>query len=388
MENFIFKNETVIIFGKDTQKDVGKILKKYTKKILLHYGGGSIKKSGLYDQVIGSLAGNGIDYEELGGVEPNPRLSLVKKGSDICKKKGIDFILAVGGGSVIDSAKAIALSVPYEGQSMWDFLVTDKKPQKALGIGVILTIPAAGSEASDVTVITKDEGMIKRGYHHEMIRPRFAVLNPELTFTLPIPQIAYGASDILSHVMERYFTRTKFVDLTDRLCEATMKTVLENAPLIFEDPEDYNPRAELMWASTIAHNGILDTGRTGDWASHKLAHELSSMYGIAHGATLSVIFPAWIRYVYKEDLDLFYKFAVRVFGVDACFGSREYIIEKGINSLIDFYNSLDLPTSLSALEIGDDRFEEMAEKTQLFGPIGRFKKLDKKDVIKIYEIAR
>ena len=387
MDNFIYQNSTRIIFGRKTQKQVGEQVKEFTDRILLHYGGGSIKKFGLYTEVIASLKKENIKIFELGGVKPNPRLELVNEGSRLCKEKNIDFILAVGGGSVIDSAKAISISAPYEGESMWDFIRGTAKPGRALPIGVILTIPAAGSESSNITVITNEDGMVKKGYHNDILRPRFAILNPELTFTLPLYQMACGAADIMSHVMERYFTRSKYVDLTDRLCEATLKTVIENAPLVMKDPEDYNPRAELMWAGTIAHNDLLSTGRTGDWGSHKIAHELSSMYGVAHGASLSVVFPAWMKYVYKNDVEKFYQFSVRVLDIDPCFGSREDITLKGIEKLQDFFKGLELPVTLSDLSIGKDKFEEMAGKAMQFGPIGKYVELEKEDVRKIYDLS-
>ena len=252
----------------------------------------------------------------------------------------------MGGGSVIDSAKAIALNVPYDGESMWDFVIKKARPSSALPVGAVLTIPAAGSESSDVAVITNDEGMLKWGYHNELIYPVFAIINPELTFTLPVEQLASGAADIMAHVMERYFTRVKNVDLTDRLCEAVMKTVIDNAPLAIKDPKDYNPRAELMWASTLAHNNLLNTGRIGDWGCHKLAHELSTYCGVPHGAALAILFPAWMRYVYKVDMEIFYRFAVRVFDVDPGSGDRESIVLEGIERLISFSKSLGLPTHL------------------------------------------
>ena len=270
---------------------------------------------------------------------------------------------------------------------MWDFVKGVSKPLKVLPIGVILTIPAAGSEASNVTVITNEDGMVKKGYHNDIIRPKFAILNPELTFTLPLYQIACGAADIMSHVMERYFTSNKYVDLTDRLCEATLKTVIENAPLAMENPRDYNPRAELMWASTIAHNDFLSTGRTGDWGSHKIAHELSSMYDIAHGSSLAIIFPAWMKHVYKNDMKRFYQFSVRVFDIDPCFGTMEDIIMRGIEKLQDFFKRLELPLTLKDLSIGKDKFEEMAGKVMGFGPIGQFVELKKEDIVKIYELS-
>ena len=367
MENFIYQNQTKIIFGRKTHDQAGKYAGGFAGSLLLHYGEGSIKRSGLYDEVINSLEKENIKIFELGGVRPDPRLGLVNEGSRLCKENNIDFILAVGGGSVIDSAKAISISAPYEGESMWDFIIGKAKPEKALPVGVILTIPAAGSESSNVAVIINEDGMVKRGYHNDILRPRFAILNPELTFTLPLFQMACGAADIMAHVMERYFTINKYVDLTDRLCEATLKTVIENAPLIMKDPDDYNPRAELMWAGTIAHGDLLSTGRIGDWGSHKIAHELGSMYGATHGAALAVIFPAWMKHVYKNDIERFYQFSVRVFDIDPCFGSRENIIKD--------------------MNIGKDKFGEMADKAVRLGPIGKYIELSKKDIEKIYGLA-
>jgi alcohol dehydrogenase len=387
MENFVFENPTRIIFGKDTHKVVGKEVKKYSDRILLHYGMGSIKKSGLYDRIIQSLKKEKIEFFELGGVKPNPGLDLTIKGSGICRKEGIDFILAAGGGSVIDSAKAIALNVPYKGGNMWDFVTGRAVPVTALPVGVILTIPASGSESSDAAVITNEDRMIKKGYHSDLIRPVFAILNPELAFTLPDQQLASGAADIMAHVMERYFTRTKNTDLTDRLCEAAMRTVMENAPLALKYRRDYNATAELMWAGNLAHNGLLSTGRTGDWGSHKIGHELSTCYGVPHGSSLSIVFPAWIKYVYNRDIDMFYKFSVRVFDVDPCFGTPEDVINKGIERLVSFYRKLGLPTSLGEIGAGKEKFEEMAEKATLYGPIGNYIRLEMQDVINIYNLA-
>jgi len=387
MENFIFKNPTKIIFGRDTYKDIGKEVKKYSSRILFHYGMGSIKKSGLYDEIIESLEKEGIEIFELGGAKPDPGLKMTIEGSKICRENDIDFILAVGGGSVIDSAKAIALNVPYNGENMWDFLTGKAKPASALPIGVVLTMPAAGSESSDVTVITNEEGMIKRGYHHELIRPVFAILDPGLTFTLKKKQLSYGAADMMSHVMERYFTSTKNVDLTDRLCEAALKTIMENILLALDNPQDYNPRAELMWAGNLAHNDILSTGRIGDWGPHKIAHELSTFCGMAHGGAIAIVFPAWMKYVYKKDIDTFYKFAVRVFDVDPCFGTRKSIALKGIERLISFFKSIGLEMSLKDIGAGEEGFDEMAEKAMLFGPIGKYMELNKQDIVNIYKIA-
>jgi len=387
LEDFIFENPTRIIFGKGTYKDTGKEVSRYSKRVLFHYGMGSIKRSGLYEKITSSLQEYGIEVFELAGAHPDPRLSLTIEGARICRAKNIDFILAVGGGSVIDSAKAIALNVPYGGESMWDFVTGKARPCRALPVGAVPTIPAAGSESSDVAVITRDDGLIKRGYHHKLIYPVFAILDPQLTFTLPPEQLASGAADIMAHVMERYFTRVKNVDLTSGLCEAVMKTVINNAPLALKDPKDYVPRAELMWASTLAHNNLLDTGRIGDWGSHKLAHELSTYCGVPHGAALAVIFPAWMKYVYKADAHIFRRFAVRVFDVDPGHAGIREVVLEGIDRLVSFYNSLGLTVNLTDLGVGEEAFEEMAHKAMLFGPIGRFMQLDRQDILNIFHMA-
>ena len=297
MENFVYHNPTKIIFGKGMGDRVGEEVKLFSKKILLHYGGGSIKQIGLYAKVVKSLREAGVEFVELPGVKPNPRLSLVRTGIEICRENGLDFILAVGGGSVIDSAKAIAMGVPYHGD-VWDFFTGRAELHKALPVGTILTIPAAGSEASTASVITNEDGLYKRGFNSDLLYPRFSILNPELAFTLPKHQVACGAFDILAHIMERYFTNTQHVELTDRLCEATMKTIINNIPLVFGDPENYDAWAEVMWAGTVAHNNLLNTGRTGDWASHDIEHEISAIYDVAHGAGLAVVFPVigWKRW--------------------------------------------------------------------------------------------
>lgn len=386
MQNFIFDNKTRIIFGKNTENAVGEETSKYGNKVLLHYGGGSIKKFGLYDRVVNSLKEAGIEVVELGGVKPNPRLKLVKEGIKICREEGIDFILAVGGGSVIDSAKAIAIGVNYDGD-VWDFYTGKANSESSLPIGVVLTIPAAGSESSVGSVITNEDGAYKRPYNDLMLRPKYAIMNPEIIYTLPDYQTACGAADIMAHIMERYFTQETNVDLTDRLCEATLKTVIKNIPLALDNPEDYAARAEVMWAGTIAHNGLLGTGRVEDWASHAIEHELSGIYDVAHGAGLAVIFPAWMKYVYRENLDRFTQFAVRVWGVEYDFENPERTALAGIERLKSFFSSIGLPVSLKGLEIGEDRLEEMAEKCTENGPISSFKKLNKADVLEIYKLA-
>ena len=386
MENFIFKNETKIIFGKDTENNVGKEILKYGKKVLFHYGAGSIKKSGLYEKIIRSLEDSGITVFELGGVKPNPVVSLIRQGIKICREEKVDFILAVGGGSVIDSTKAIAMGVNYEGD-IWDFFEGKAKLESALPTGVILTIPAAGSESSVVTVITNEDGLLKRGFHSSMLLPKFAILNPELTYTLPVFQVACGAADILAHTFERYFTQSENVDLTDRLCEGLMKSVIENSKIAISSPGNYAAMAELMWASTIAHNGILGTGRIEDWASHRLGHEISALFGITHGASLAVIFPAWMKYVCQYNIKRFAQFAQRVFNVNSDFGDEEWLAQRGIDELVYYLKELGLPTTLSELKIPLDKIDLMAQKAVARGPLGNFIKIQKEDAVKIYELA-
>ncbi|GAB6172743.1 iron-containing alcohol dehydrogenase [Paradesulfitobacterium aromaticivorans] len=353
----------------------------------MHYGGGSVKQSGLYERIVNSLKAEGIDYLELGGVKPNPRLSLVEEGIKLCRAERIKFILAVGGGSVIDSAKAIAIGVPYAGK-VWDFYERKARPQATLPVGVVLTIAAAGSEASNSSVITNEDGWLKRGLGAEITRPRFALMNPELTFTLPPHQTAAGVADIMAHIMERYFTNVTNVDLTDRLCEATLKTVIYNAPIVLEEPDNYDARAEIMWAGTIAHNDLLSTGREGDWASHGIEHELSGIYDVAHGAGLATVFPAWMKYVIKHNIDRFVQFAVRVWNVEYSFDAPERTAWEGIERLIEFFRTIGLPVTLTELDVPEDRLEEMAAKCTHSGPVGNFMKLNKKDVLEILRLAR
>ncbi|MBP8638215.1 MAG: iron-containing alcohol dehydrogenase [Dictyoglomi bacterium] len=382
MRDFEFLSPTKIIFGRNSEAKVGREVKNYSRKILLHYGKGSIIRTGLYDRVVKSLKEEGIDFIELGGVQPNPRVSLVREGIEICRKNGINFILAIGGGSVIDSSKAIAVGVPYSGD-VWDFYAGKMEPKTALPVGVVLTIPAAGSEASKSSVITNEDGWYKRSINTEIIRPRFAIMNPEVTFTLPPYQTACGAADIMAHVMERYFTNDKGVNFTDRLCEATLKTVIYNVPIVLKKPDDYDARAQIMWASTIAHNDLLSTGRTGDWASHGIEHELSGIYDIAHGAGLAIVFPAWMKYVYKHNIERFIQFAINVWNVEPNFESPERIALEGVERLKRFFKDIGLPTSLSEANIGEDRLEEMATKATERGELGEFVKLKKEDVLNI-----
>ena len=386
MENFTFANPTKIIFGKATEQGVGKEIKPFSSRVLLHYGKASIKKSGLYDRICRALDAEGIRHVELGGALPNPRLSLVREGIKLCRDEKLDFILAVGGGSVIDSAKAIAAGVPYQGD-VWDFYLKKAVIASMLPIGVVLTIPAAGSESSNASVITNEEGWLKRDAGSELMRPRFAIMNPELTFTLPPYQTACGAADIMAHVMERYFTNVRAVEFTDRLCEATLKTIIDHVPRVLADPSNYDSRAEVMWAGTIAHNDLLSTGRTGDWASHCIEHELSGIYDIAHGAGLAVVFPAWMKKVYTHDVARFAQFAHRVWNVDDNFEDPARTALEGIRRLEVFFHEIGLPVTLKELGVKDDRLKEMARKCTDRGPVGNFVKLDRDEVLEVYELA-
>lgn len=389
MENFDFLSSTKIIFGRDTENRVGAEVKQYSGKILLHYGGGSIKKTGLYDRIVQSLREAGVEFVELAGVMPNPRLSLVREGIKLCRKEDIGFILAVGGGSVIDSAKAIALGAPYQGD-VWDFYSRKANPETNLPVGVVITIPAAGSEASISSVITNEDGWLKWGLNTELNRPRFAILNPELTFTLPPYQTACGAVDIMAHIMERYFTNVNHVDLTDHLCEGALKTMIKNAPIALDEPDNYDARAEMMWTATLAHNDLLGTGRVGDWASHQIEQEISAIYDVAHGAGLAVIFPAWMRYTFKRNLNRFIQFAVKVWDVEYDFENPEATAWEGIRRLEDFYRRLGMPLTLRELNVPDDRLAEMADKIMKpwMKSVGGVSQFNQEDVLNVLKLAR
>jgi len=385
MENFVFQNTTKIIFGKDTHKVVAQEIKVFSSKILFVYGGGSIKRFDIYSDIIQELDKQNITFFELPNIKSNPQLGRVREGIEICRKEGLNFILAAGGASVIDTAKAVALGVCYHGD-VWDFFIGKAVPKLSLPVGVILTIPGAGSEASDATVITNEDFGIKKSVHNNIIRPKFSILNPDFTYSLNSYQLFCGISDTIAHILERYFTPTGNVDLTDRLCEGAVKSVMDNALLILKKPEEYYPRAEIMWASTIAHNDILSTGRTGDWACHKISHAISAVYDTAHGATFSVIFPAWMKYVYKHGIKRFIQFAYRIFNIDPCFGTDEQIIFKGIERLEEFYRMLGLPLTLREISVAQDKFDLIADKSVEFGA-GKFIKLEKDDILKILKLA-
>ena len=387
MRNFNYKNGTELIFGKETENQVGSLVKNYASKILLHFGGGSIKKSGLYDKIIASLKKENIQVFELGGVKPNPRVSLVREGINICRENNIDFILAVGGGSVIDSSKAIAAGVNYSGD-VWDLFLGTPINHKCLSVATVLTIPAAGSETSTGSVITNEDGLYKRSIGHPTLRPVFSILNPELTYTLPKYQTSCGIADMFAHILERYFTNEPNVDLTDRLCEGTMKAIIDNALRINIDPMDYNARAEIMLSGTVAHNDSLSMGRLGDWASHDIEHELSGIYDIAHGAGLSIIFPAWMKFVYKHDVNRFAQFANRVFNIDININNLEETALKGIEALENFFTEIELPTRLSHVGIDDSRISEMAKKLVAHSDhAGNFVEIREKEAYEIYKLA-
>lgn len=388
MKNFTYRQPTKIVFGAGTHEKTGEEVLPVAKKVLLHYGGRSAVESGLIDRVKESLARAVVQYVELGGVQPNPRLSLVEKGIETVRREGLEAVLAVGGGSVIDSSKAIAAGAMYEG-GVWDFFSGKARVEKALPVVTVLTIPAAGSEASNSCVITNEDGQVKKGIHSELVRPVVSVLDPTLTYTLPAYQTAAGGADIMAHVMERYFTNEKDVDFTDRLCEATLRTIIRNLPLALASPSDYAPRAEMMWASTIAHNDLLSTGRVGDWASHAIAHQPSALYDLTHGAALSIIFPAWMKYVYRHDVRRFVQFAVRVWGVEEDFSDPERTALEGIARTERFFASAGMPVTFSQAGIPYSRFGEMADRATAGDTvkIGNFVPLGRDDIYEIYHMA-
>jgi len=388
VQNFEFCNPTKIVFGRGTENQVGAEAAAYAKKILLHFGGGSARASGLLDRVKASLKAAGVEWVELGGVKPNPRLSLVHEGVKLCKAHKLGLVLAVGGGSVIDSAKAIAMGAVID-HDVWDFYLGRGAPTAALPVAAVLTIPAAGSESSTGTVITKEEGALKRAVNSELIYPRFSILNPELCFSLPPFQMACGAMDIMAHLMERYFTNVPHVGFTDRLIEATMKTIIAQAPKIQKNPKDYDAWSEFMWAGAIAHNNLLNTGRIGDWASHDIEHEISGVYDVAHGAGLAVVFPAWMRHVLKHDLERFAQWAVRVWSVELDIFNLEATAREGIARMEAFYQSLGLATTLGGLGVGADRIDEMAKKCTDGDArtVGQFVKLDAAAVAAVLRLA-
>lgn len=389
MNNFVFYSPTEFVFGKAMEMQVGALARKHgARKVMIVYGGGSVVRSGLLDRVKQSLREAGIEYCLMGGVQPNPVDTKVYEGIEFCRREQADMLLPVGGGSVIDTAKAIAAGVLYEGD-FWDFYIGKAKVTKALKVAVVLTIPAAGSEGSGNTVITKLDGLQKLSLRvPEVLRPVFSIMNPELTYTLPPFQTACGVADMMAHIMERYFTNTQEVEIGDRLCEGTLMAIINEAPKAMRNPEDYGARANLMWAGMIAHNGTCGVGCEEDWASHFLEHEISAIYGVTHGAGLSVIFPAWMTWMVEHNVGKIAQYAVRVWGVPESEDKKAVALE-GIGKLKAFFNSLGLPVTFKELGVENPDIDRLADslhrnKGEL---VGNYVKLTKQDSKEIYRLA-
>lgn len=392
MINFDYYVPTEVVFGKDTEQRVGQLVKAQNcKKVLVHFGGQSAKQSGLLDKVFASLKEEKVDFIELGGVKPNPRLSLVHQGVELCKKEGVDFILAVGGGSVIDSAKAIALGALTD-LDVWDFFDEKAVPDASLPVGCVLTIAAAGSETSDSLVITNEEIGSKRGLSSKHSICRFSILNPALTFTLPAYQTAVGISDIMMHTLERYFTAENTMEITDSIAEALMRTVMANGRTLARNPKSYSARAEIMWAGSLSHNGLTGCGGgRGDWSCHQLGHVLSAKYDLAHGASLSAVWGSWARYVCQEDPERFAQLAENVLEVKPS-NNIDKMAKEGIEEMEGFFWAMELPTTIgeAGIELTDEDIVDMADRCSFGGTrtIGGFKTLNRDDIIKIYTMAR
>ena len=389
MNNFVFYSPTEFVFGKATEMQVGALARKHgARKVMIVYGGGSVVRSGLLDRVKQSLREAGIEYCLMGGVQPNPVDTKVYEGIEFCRREQADMLLPVGGGSVIDTAKAIAAGALYEGD-FWDFYIGKAKVTKALKVAVVLTIPAAGSEGSGNTVITKLDGLQKLSLRvPEVLRPVFSIMNPELTYTLPPFQTACGVADMMAHIMERYFTNTQEVEVGDRLCEGTLMAIINEAPKAMRNPEDYGARANLMWAGMIAHNGTCGVGCEEDWASHFLEHEISAIYGVTHGAGLSVIFPAWMTWMVEHNVGKIAQYAVRVWGVPESEDKKAVALE-GIGKLKAFFSSLGLPVTFKELGVENPDIDRLADslhrnKGEL---VGNYVKLTKQDSREIYHLA-
>ena len=392
IKDFNFYAPTRIVFGRESESQLPQLIKDNGgQRVLVHYGGGSARRSGLLDKVFGMLRQAGIHYVELGGVVPNPLLSKVVEGVDLCRREKVDFILAVGGGSVIDSAKAIGYGVGYDGD-LWDFWDGKASPKSCLPIGVMLTIPAAGSEMSSSCVITKDDGLLKRGINSDLCRCRFCIMNPERTYTLPPYQTAAGATDIMMHTMERYFSKYEDMTLTDAIAEALLRTVKDSAYEVLNHPEDYRHRAQIMWAGSLAHNDLTECGLEKDFATHRLEHELSALFGVTHGAGLAALWGSWARYVMPRHVGRFVQFAVNVMGVTNDFAHPEDVALRGIEAMERFYRDINMPTSIPEL-IGrratDEEIALMVRKCSRGGTItlGAMEVITEKDMDKIYRMA-
>ncbi|MBI4665774.1 MAG: iron-containing alcohol dehydrogenase [Nitrospinae bacterium] len=387
MENFVYFNPTKILFGRGQVQNVGRETALHAKKALLLYGGGSIKKTGLYGAITASLKEQGVVYVEQGGIKPNPEIASVRQGVTTCRREGISFILAVGGGSVIDAAKAIAAGVDYDGDP-WDFFDKKAVPKNPIPIGVVLTLSATGSEANGNAVVSNPSTHEKRPIYHPLLHPKFSILDPELTYTVSAEQTAYGAVDTLSHVYEQYFHHVESSPIQDGFCETIMRAVIANAPLAIENPADYNARANLMWASTLALNNLLGAGAKGDWASHMIEHELSAHYGIAHGAGLAIVFPAWMTHVYKANPARFRRFAEKVWDVDTGGMTGEQAAIAGIEAMKGFYrNNLRIGVTMKDYGMDGSKISVMAPSAMKFRSIGNFVTLTKEDIEEIYKKA-
>lgn len=388
MDNFTYCTPTKYVFGRGVESQTGNEAAAIgATKVLVVYGGGSAVRSGLLDRVCDSLSKSGIKYSTLGGIKPNPVDGPVREGIDICRKDGLDAIIAVGGGSVIDTAKAIALGVPYSGD-FWDFYSGKAKAEVALPVGVVLTIPAAGSEGSGNSVITLESEKVKISLRTDYIlRPKFAIMNPELTFTLPAYQTASGIADMMAHIMERYFTPTQNVEITDRVSEGVLKAIIEEAPKVIAEPDNYQARANIMWSGTLAHNGICGTGRKEDWASHAIEHEISAMYNVTHGAGLAVIFPAWMTYMAEHNPAKIAQFARRVFNVRD--EKDEAAAYEGIDCLKAFFGAIGLPVTFAQLGVSDPDIDEMVRRLHINKGevIGGYMPLRAADTAEIYRLA-
>ena len=393
MKDFTYYAPTRIVFGKESEEKLPKLIQQYGgKKVLVHYGGGSAKRSGLLDKVFTMLDDAGIAYVELGGVVPNPVLSLVKEGIDLCQKEKVDFILAVGGGSVIDSSKAIGYGVGYDGD-VWDFWDGKAVPQSCLPIGVVLTIPAAGSEMSSSCVITNEDGMLKRGVNSDLCRCKFAIMNPERTYTLPPFQTAAGATDIMMHTMERYFSKYEDAMLTDAIAEALLRTVMKATKAVLAKSDDYTSRAAIMWAGSLSHNDLTECGTEKDFACHKLEHELSGLFGVTHGAGLAAIWGSWARYVMNRHMDRFVKFATEVMGVPKDHIEKPLATAMaGVRNLENFFHEIGMPTNIPELigrEATEEEIQKLVDKCSRGGKItiGAMEVLKAEDMTTIYQMA-
>ncbi|MFC0271029.1 iron-containing alcohol dehydrogenase [Metabacillus herbersteinensis] len=382
MDKFTYQNPTKLIFGKGQIDQLKTEVPKYGQKVLLVYGGGSIKRSGLYDQVIAALDETNSQVYELAGVEPNPRLSTVHRGVEICKNEGIDFLLAVGGGSVIDCTKAIAAGAKYDGDA-WDIVTRKHFPETALPFGTVLTLAATGSEMNSGSVITNWETKEKYGWGSALTFPQFSILDPVNTFTVPQDQTVYGMVDMMTHVFEQYFHHTTNTPLQDRFCESVLTTVMEAAPKLIEDLENYELRETILYSGTIALNGSLQMGYRGDWASHNIEHAVSAVYDIPHAGGLAIIFPNWMKHTVDENIGRFKQLAVRVFNVEAKGKEDRDVALEGIEKLSEFWSSIGAPSRLSDYNIDDENLELIADKAMSNGEFGNFKKLNKNDVLTI-----